>query len=137
MVFVAIRYNILSKYRVESDDSVGTGLFLQFNASKVFIPVSVSVDYDPVSAIIEAKIKDGKWCDWVFLDIRTNTVRSIWDKGIVAGNIATLPLSFQFYNVLINNKDYILGIDYLSPTSVRKVRFSKSGVIIESIIDHK
>lgn len=134
LTFVPIRYNIISNYKVDSEDMLGTNLFIQFNFPKVFLPVSTN--YVNFGGIVKSTITDGKFSNLQFMDTFTNKVESLCDKNLIVDNIATLPLTFKFYNITINNKDYIIGVDFLSSDSVRKVRLSKTGIILEDIIDH-
>jgi len=46
-----------------------------------------------------------------------------------------LSPSFKFYLLLLNRRNFILGIHYLTSNSVRKFRLSLAGQILEDIVD--
>lgn len=60
---------------------------------------------------------------------------SLKARFLLYHRLSKLPSSFKFYKVILNNSYYILGINYLTSNSVRKIPLSLSDVLLEYIVD--
>lgn len=54
---------------------------------------------------------------------------------ILDDKLSNISYNFKFYRVCLNSRYYILGIHYLGIKSVRKIRLSESGLLLEDITD--
>lgn len=95
------------------------------------MPVTVDPKY--LGSELSKVIEDDKIVNIKYRDEEGNS--QTLQEGSLTDPKLDITRSFKFYQVTLQNKDYIIGINYLSPDSVRKIRLNKQGAITEDVTD--
>lgn len=137
VTIIPLKLNLINKYKVDSKNRMAIRDFIDANfSSKTIIPITV----DPVllGGELPKCIDNGKIVDlWYYVTTKynSNPEFSLKDNFLIDPKLSNLSPNFKFYQVVLNNRSYILGIHYLTSNSVRKIRLSLSGLFLEDIVD--
>lgn len=82
--------------------------------------------------MIKGKIVDVKFINSHY---EANKLTSLASQFDIDPKLSCLSTNFKFYMVILNGIHYILGVNYLTRNSVRKIRLNMGGNILEDVVD--
>lgn len=111
LTLIPVNYNLLTRSRLDkSTDKTKIDNFIKNNFSSIVIPISVNPKF--LGKELFTKVIDGKFSNIIFYHSTEYKVKNLSSQLSIDTNLNSLPLSFKFYKVIINNIQYILGILY-------------------------
>ena len=130
LTFMPITTKILSKYKLDSSTALTKEDLSNF--STVFLPLSIK--FPLTERLVVGLVNENKNIGKIYyIDKHSSDLKTILIHP--RNPVYNLPISFNFYFLIINNKEYIVGVNYISDTSLRKIRMTMLGCILEDVID--
>lgn len=135
ITFIPIKLNLLSKFKLDPTNRKDARQFIRtYFPNKTVIPITVNPPL--LKGELPKHVEGNKIVNVLYRLNKDNSLgETSLEKNFMDKRLKDLPSSFKFYSTVLNNRDFILGVDYLSNTSVRKIRLSSSGEIIEDLVD--
>lgn len=133
ITIVPINQNLITKFKSLEVDNKVLNKHMEDNLHiKSVIPVSINPDF--IGTELIKQCVNGKISDVLYVNDDKVKV-SLAKQFALNSKLSSLSTYFQFYSVILNGIKYILGVNKLNQDSVRKLRLTLSGNIIEDITD--
>lgn len=137
VTIIPVRVNLLTRYRVDTSRSKEVRSFINDNfITKTVLPITVNPVF--LGPELVKEVSNGKITDVILVNITETPdwdITSLKESFLLDPKLSNLSSNFKFYSVVLNKAPYILGLHYLSNNSVRKIRLSMTGLLLEDIVD--
>ena len=137
IILMSVPFNLdyVNKFKNKVGIDSHMDRFIRDNfTTKSILPISINF----LGSELHKVVRDGKIVDVTFTNsyIYPPKLISFKDAFVFNRTLNCIDVNFKFYLTMLNSKPYVLGINHINHSCIRKIRLNLSGTLIEDVTDY-